>query len=116
MAPVSAAATRLIPDSARSVILNKDDAQALHRAYLVTGDRGIATLEAAAHHPAIASARRSRWKETPNPHRVACRVIEDLHEGAFAPVLQQPLIKALLLPFITLSGAPLADYLVLASF
>ena len=41
--------------------------------------------------------------------------IEDLHEGAFAPLMQQPLLKAMLLPFVTLGGAPLADFVALAS-
>jgi len=52
---------------------------------------------------------------SPDQLKLLRRWIEDLHEGAFAPLLQQPLLKAMLLPFVTLSGAPLADYVALAS-
>jgi len=41
--------------------------------------------------------------------------IESLHEGAFAPFWQQPLLKALLLPFATLGGTQLLDYMALAN-
>ncbi|SCK56655.1 hypothetical protein VAR608DRAFT_5905 [Variovorax sp. HW608] len=41
--------------------------------------------------------------------------IEDLHEGAFAPFWQQPLLKALLLPFATLGGTTVLDYMALAN-
>ncbi|MEJ8809524.1 hypothetical protein WKW77_00495 [Variovorax ureilyticus] len=40
---------------------------------------------------------------------------EDLHEGAFAPFWQQPLLKALLLPFATLGGTTVLDYMALAN-
>ena len=43
------------------------------------------------------------------------RHIEQLHEGAFAPWSQQPLLKALLLPFATFGGTALLDYLALAN-
>ncbi|HSI56275.1 MAG TPA: hypothetical protein VLA16_01880 [Ideonella sp.] len=43
------------------------------------------------------------------------RQIEELREGAFAPFSQQPLLKALLLPFATLGGTTLLDYLALAN-
>ena len=38
-----------------------------------------------------------------------------LHEGAFAPFWQQPLLKAVLLPFATLGGTSLLDYLALVN-
>jgi hypothetical protein len=41
--------------------------------------------------------------------------IEGLHEGAFAPFWQQPLPKAVLLPFATLGGTMLLDYMALAN-
>jgi hypothetical protein len=41
--------------------------------------------------------------------------IENLHEGAFAPFWQQPLLKAVLLPFATLGGTTALDYLALAN-
>ncbi|MBB3176502.1 hypothetical protein [Variovorax sp. Sphag1AA] len=41
--------------------------------------------------------------------------IEGLHEGAFAPFWQQPLLKAVLLPFATLGGSTLLDYMALAN-
>ena len=43
------------------------------------------------------------------------RRIEGLNEGAFAPFSQQPLLKAVLLPFATLGGTTLLDYLALAN-
>jgi hypothetical protein len=43
------------------------------------------------------------------------RRIEELHEGAFAPFSQQPLLKAALLPFASLGGTTLLDYLTLAN-
>jgi hypothetical protein len=42
------------------------------------------------------------------------RQIEDLHEGALAPFSQQPLLKAVLLPFATLGGTNLLDILSMA--
>ncbi|CAN7456081.1 hypothetical protein LJR290_002970 [Variovorax sp. LjRoot290] len=41
--------------------------------------------------------------------------IESLRMGAFAPFWQQPLVKAVLLPFATLGGSTLLDYLALAN-
>ncbi len=41
--------------------------------------------------------------------------MEGLHEGAFAPFWQQPLLKAVLLPFVTLGGSTLLDYMALAN-
>jgi hypothetical protein len=41
--------------------------------------------------------------------------IENLRMGAFAPFWQQPLVKAVLLPFATLGGSTLLDYLALAN-
>jgi hypothetical protein len=41
--------------------------------------------------------------------------IERLREGAFAPYSQQPLLKAVLLPFLTFGGSSLFDYLTLAN-
>lgn len=41
--------------------------------------------------------------------------VEELHEGAFAPFWQQPLLKAVLLPFATLGGSTLLDYMALAN-
>lgn len=43
------------------------------------------------------------------------RRIEGLSEGAFAPFSQQPILRAVLLPFATLGGATLLDYLALAN-
>jgi len=41
--------------------------------------------------------------------------IESLHEGAFAPFWQQPMLKAMLLPFATLGGTTVLDYMALAN-
>lgn len=41
--------------------------------------------------------------------------MEHLHEGAFAPFWQQPLLKASLLPFATLGGTSLLDYMALVN-
>jgi hypothetical protein len=41
--------------------------------------------------------------------------IENLRDGAFAPFSQQPLLKALLLPFATLGGTSLLEYMALAN-
>ncbi|MDM0114527.1 hypothetical protein QTI66_20410 [Variovorax sp. J22R133] len=41
--------------------------------------------------------------------------MDSLHEGAFAPFWQQPLLKAVLLPFATLGGSTLLDYLALVN-
>ncbi|MBS0453655.1 MAG: hypothetical protein JSS14_20345 [Proteobacteria bacterium] len=41
--------------------------------------------------------------------------MDHLHEGAFAPFWQQPLLKAVLLPFATLGGTTLLDYLALVN-
>lgn len=41
--------------------------------------------------------------------------IESLHDGAFAPFWQQPLLKAMLLPFATLGGTTVLDYMALAN-
>lgn len=41
--------------------------------------------------------------------------VEDLRDGAFAPFSQQPLLKALLLPFATFGGTTLLDYMALAN-
>jgi hypothetical protein len=41
--------------------------------------------------------------------------MDHLHEGAFAPFWQQPLLKAVLLPFATLGGTSLLDYLALVN-
>jgi len=41
--------------------------------------------------------------------------IENLREGAFAPFWQQPLLKAVLLPFATLGGTTVLDYMALAN-
>jgi hypothetical protein len=41
--------------------------------------------------------------------------IKALNEGAFAPFSQQPLLKAVLLPFATLGGTSLLDFLTLAN-
>ena len=43
------------------------------------------------------------------------REIEALREGAFAPFSQQPLLKAVLLPFATLGGTVVLDYLAMAN-
>lgn len=43
------------------------------------------------------------------------REIDALREGAFAPFSQQPLLKAVLLPFATLGGTAVLDYLALAN-
>jgi len=41
--------------------------------------------------------------------------MDHLNEGAFAPFWQQPLLKAVLLPFATLGGTSLLDYLALVN-
>ena len=41
--------------------------------------------------------------------------MRDLREGAFAPYSQQPLLKAVLLPLMTVGGSSLFDYLALAN-
>ena len=41
--------------------------------------------------------------------------VEGLRDGAFAPFSQQPLLKALLLPFATFGGTTLLDYMALAN-
>ena len=41
--------------------------------------------------------------------------IEHLREGAFAPFWQQPLLKAVLLPFATLGSTTLLDYMALVN-
>ena len=41
--------------------------------------------------------------------------IQNLREGAFAPYSQQPLLKAVLLPLMTIGGSSLFDYLALAN-
>lgn len=41
--------------------------------------------------------------------------VEQLREGAFAPYLQQPVLKAVLLPFLTFGGSSLFDYLTLVN-
>ena len=43
------------------------------------------------------------------------RQIAELHEGAFAPFSQQPLLKALALPFATLGGTALLDAMAMAN-
>lgn len=43
------------------------------------------------------------------------REIDALREGAFAPFSQQPLLKAVLLPFATLGGTAVLDYLAMAN-
>ena len=41
--------------------------------------------------------------------------MEELNEGAFAPFSQQPLLKAVLLPFATFGGTSLLDFVTLAN-
>jgi hypothetical protein len=41
--------------------------------------------------------------------------MDNLNEGAFAPFWQQPLLKAVLLPFATLGGTSLLDYMALVN-
>jgi hypothetical protein len=41
--------------------------------------------------------------------------MEHLHEGAFAPFWQQPLLKAILLPFAAFGGTSMLDYMALAN-
>lgn len=41
--------------------------------------------------------------------------MEDLHVGAFAPFWQQPLLKAILLPFAAFGGTSMLDYMALAN-
>jgi hypothetical protein len=42
-------------------------------------------------------------------------LMQNLRDGAFAPFWQQPLLKAVLLPFATMGGTTLLDYLALAN-
>ncbi|MQA20153.1 hypothetical protein [Rugamonas rivuli] len=55
--------------------------------------------------------------DTPKPAQLTLLLerIEHLHEGAFAPFWQQPLLKAVLLPFAAFGGTSLLDYLALAN-
>jgi hypothetical protein len=41
--------------------------------------------------------------------------MEHLHQGAFAPFWQQPLLKAILLPFAAFGGTSMLDYMALAN-
>jgi hypothetical protein len=42
--------------------------------------------------------------------------VEELHEGAFSPLSQQPLVRAMLLPLGSLGGTALLEYLLLPGF
>jgi hypothetical protein len=66
---------------------------------------------------ALLRARSGNAQGEPPPKQLELlqRYIEDLSEGAFAPFAQQPLLKALLLPFATWGGTALLDYLAMAS-
>lgn len=52
---------------------------------------------------------------TPEQLKLLMTQIENLREGAFAPFSQQPLLKAVLLPFATVGGTALIDLLALTS-
>lgn len=52
---------------------------------------------------------------TPEQLQLLKERIEHLRIGAFAPFWQQPLVKAVVLPFATLGGSTLLDYLALAN-
>ena len=53
----------------------------------------------------------------PTPHQLELlrRMIADLNEGAFAPFSQQPMLKAIVVPFATWGGTALLDYMAAAS-
>lgn len=55
--------------------------------------------------------------DTPNPAQLTLLLerMEHLHEGAFAPFWQQPLLKAVLLPFAAFGGTSMLDYMALAN-
>ena len=42
--------------------------------------------------------------------------VEELHDGAFSPLSQQPLVRAMLLPLGSLGGTALLEYLLLPGF
>jgi hypothetical protein len=42
--------------------------------------------------------------------------VEELHEGAFSPLSQQPLVRAMLLPLGSLGGTALLEYILLPGF
>jgi hypothetical protein len=42
--------------------------------------------------------------------------VEELHDGAFSPLSQQPLVRALLLPLGSLGGTALLEYVLLPGF
>jgi hypothetical protein len=58
-----------------------------------------------------------RPAKPPKPAQLALLLerMEHLHEGAFAPFWQQPLLKAILLPFAAFGGTSMLDYLALAN-
>ncbi|TQK03506.1 hypothetical protein [Herbaspirillum sp. SJZ107] len=67
--------------------------------------------------PAAPPVNRSRPASGPKPAQLKLLLerMEQLHEGAFAPFWQQPLLKAFLLPFATLGGTSILDYMALAN-
>ncbi|OEZ61778.1 hypothetical protein [Duganella sp. HH105] len=60
---------------------------------------------------------RARPLEPPKPAQLTLLLerIEHLHEGAFAPFWQQPLLKAVLLPFAAFGGTSMLDYMALVN-
>jgi len=67
--------------------------------------------------PAAPPARRFQPASVPKPAQLKLLLerMEQLREGAFAPFWHQPLLKAFLLPFATLGGTSILDYMALAN-
>lgn len=62
-----------------------------------------------------AQARDAKDEPPPQQLELLQRHIEELREGAFAPFTQQPLLKALVMPFATWGGTALLDYMAMAN-
>jgi hypothetical protein len=67
--------------------------------------------------PAAPPASRFQPASVPKPAQLKLLLerMEQLREGAFAPFWHQPLLKAFLLPFATLGGTSILDYMALAN-
>ncbi|HET7793337.1 MAG TPA: hypothetical protein VFL64_08120 [Rhizobacter sp.] len=62
-----------------------------------------------------AQARGALGEPAPEQLKLLQGHIEGLRDGAFAPFAQQPLLKALVMPFATWGGTTLLDYMAMAS-
>jgi len=72
------------------------------RRLLLNGRRGATRVQAV-------------WQATPAQLALLLERVEHLHEGAFAPFWQQPLLKAILLPFAAFGGTSILDTMALAN-